>query len=368
MPGDSRNEEFYGAEMDIPDGILDHFFQRAWQEGSSDLLLVGGSAPFVRVDGMLKRLDDEAILNGSVIGGIVTSVLDSRQKALFSNHKEVDFSLSWRELARIRGNAFLQRGEPAVSLRFIPNRIPDFDELGIPQSVRDLATLPQGLVLFTGPTGSGKSTSLASLVDWINANRRCHILTIEDPIEFVHSHRLSAVSQRELGSDTDTFARALRAALREDPDVILLGEMRDPESIAIALTLAETGHLVFSTLHTNDASQALDRIVDVSPAGVKEQIRVQLAGSLAAVIAQRLLPRIGGGMVAAYEVLLATSASRNLVLEGKTRQLRNVITTSQSEGMQTLEMSLSRLVAAGLVTYDEALAHAVVRKEVDRPL
>ncbi len=354
--------------MHILDGLLDEMLVPAWEAGASDLLLTPESKPFVRVDGALARLEDQNIVTDNWMHDVLAATLDGRQKNSFTDHKEVDFAFSWRDVARVRGNAFTQQGSPTISLRFIPNRIPGFAELGMPDAVQELATKAQGLVLFTGPTGSGKSTSLASLVDWINTNRPCHILTIEDPVEFVHDHKMSAVSQRELGTDTETFARALRAALREDPDIILLGEMRDPESIAIALTLAETGHLVFSTLHTNDASQALDRIIDVSPPGMKEQIRVQLAGSLSGVIAQRLLPRIGGGMVAAYEVLLANNAVRNLVLEGKTRQLRNVMTTAQIEGMQTLEMSLSSLLLQGTVTYEDAVQRSTVPKEIAVPL
>jgi twitching motility protein PilT len=354
--------------MHIFDGLLDDMLVPAWQAGASDLLLISESKPFVRVDGALARLDDQDAVAGSWMHDVLEATLDDRQQNGLRDHKEVDFAFSWRDVARVRGNAFIQQGSPTIALRFIPNRIPGYAELGIPDAVQELATKSQGLVLFTGPTGSGKSTSLASLVDWINTNRPCHILTIEDPVEFVHDHKMSAVSQRELGTDTESFARALRAALREDPDVILLGEMRDPESIAIALTLAETGHLVFSTLHTNDAAQALDRIVDVSPPGMKEQIRVQLAGSLSGVIAQRLLPRIGGGMVAAYEVLLANNAVRNLVLEGKTRQLRNVMTTAQIEGMQTLEMSMSALLLQGTITYEDAVQRSTVPKEIAVPL
>ena len=224
----------------------------------------------------------------------------------------------------------------------IPSDIPTFDELGLPPIAEWIARLPRGLVLLTGPTGSGKSTTLASIIDRINATRALHILTIEDPIEYVHTHNVSAVNQREIGVDSPSFERALRSALREDPDVLLVGEMRDLESIQLALTLAETGHLVFSTLHTNDAAQAIDRIIDVFPAFRQEQIRVQLAASLGAVIAQRLVPRIGGGMVASFEVLVANHPVRNLIREGKTNQLLNVITTNQQEGMCTMEIEPGR--------------------------
>ncbi len=259
-------------------------------------------------------------------------------------------------MARLRGNAFMQRGEVALALRMIPSSIPTFEELGLPPVATWLAELPRGLVLVTGPTGCGKSTTLASIIDHINEHRELHILTVEDPIEYVHQHKRSVVNQREVGLDSQTFERALRSALREDPDVLLIGEMRDLESIQIALTMAETGHLVFATLHTNDAAQALDRIIDVFPADRQDQIRVQLAASLAAVLAQRLVPRIGGGMVAAFEVLVATPAVRNLLREGKTNQLRNVMTTSQKDGMLTLEASMARLVQAGLISYEAALS------------
>ncbi len=226
----------------------------------------------------------------------------------------------------------------------IPSDIPTFDELGLPRSPNGWPGLPRGLVLLTGPTGSGKSTTLASIIARINQTRSVHILTIEDPIEYVHKHGLSAITQREVGTDSPSFERALRSALREDPDVLLVGEMRDLESIQLALTLAETGHLVFSTLHTNDSSQAIDRIIDVFPSWRQDQIRVQLGSSLGAVVAQRLVPRIGGGMVAAFEILIANHPVRNIIREGKTHQLPNLITTDQAEGMCSLESSLADLV------------------------
>jgi twitching motility protein PilT len=248
------------------------------------------------------------------------------------------------------------------------NRIPTFDEIGLPPAVRALAQLKQGLVLFTGPTGSGKSTSMATLVEAVNETRECHVITIEDPIEYLHGNKRSVVHQREVGIDAQSFERALRAALREDPDVVLVGEMRDAESIAITLTLAETGHLVLSSLHTNDAPQALDRIVDVFTAERQNQIRLQLASTLSAIIAQRLVPRIGGGLVAVYEVLIATSAVSNLVREGKTRQLRNAMQMALAAGNCTMEMSLNALVSAGVITKETAVATAFVPHEVDPSL
>ena len=252
-----------------------------------------------------------------------------------------------------------------MALRLIQREIPTFDEIGMPYAVRELIELQRGLILFTGPTGSGKSTSMATLVDAINAKRPCHILTIEDPIEYLHENKTAVVHQREVGIDAQSFERALRAALREDPDVVLVGEMRDPESIAITLTLAETGHLVLSSLHTNDAPQALDRIVDVFTAEHQGQIRLQLASTLAAVVNQRLIPRIGGGIMAVYEVLIATSPVRNLIREGKTNQVRNAMQMGLSAGHRTLEMSLVELVTAGFITQETAVASAFVPHEVD---
>ncbi len=347
--------------MNITD--LDRFVSAAWEVRGTDLLLTTGSKPFIRVDGAIRRLEDEPELDAESIVSILADVLSTSQLERSVND-DVDFALTWRTTARLRGSAFRQRNEPALSLRIIPDRIPGLDDLGVPPAVRAMAMLSHGLVLFTGPTGSGKSTTQAALIDWINQTQHKHILTIEEPLEYLHRHKASAVSQREVGTDTESFPKALRSALREDPDVILVGEMRDLESIQIALTLAETGHLVISTLHTNDAPQALDRIVDVFPGDGQPQIRVQLAGCLAGVVAQRLVPRVGGGRVAAYEVLVANTAVRNLVREGKTRQIRNVITTSRAEGMQTLEHNLSELVKVGTITADEARKHAVVPNEL----
>jgi len=281
---------------------------------------------------------------------------------------DVDFSFSWLDRARLRGSVFTQRGQTSLALRLIPTRIPSYEDLGLPWIANWVAEQPRGLVLVTGPTGSGKSTTLASIVDRINETRACHILTIEDPVEYVHNHKMSAVSQREVGLDSPSFDRALRSALREDPDVMLIGEMRDIDSIQIALTMAETGHLVFATLHTNDAPQAVDRIIDVFPAWRQEQTRVQLAASLSAIIAQRLIPRIGGGMVAAYEVLVATNPVRNLIREGRSNQLANVMFTGTQDGMQTLEHSLARLITDEVITFEDAMSVTGRPKELARNL
>jgi len=347
---------------------IDPWLQVLWDQQGSDLLLASGSKPRVRVDGGLRPLESEPVLRGTEIADLVHDMLSPEQEAILKEHQDVDFSLTWQDKARLRGSAFRQKGELALALRMIPSDIPSFDELGLPPIAEWLARLPRGLVLLTGPTGSGKSTTLASIIARINETRALHILTIEDPVEYVHEHNLSAVNQREIGLDSPSFERALRSALREDPDVLLVGEMRDLESIQLALTLAETGHLVFSTLHTNDAAQAIDRIIDVFPAFRQEQIRVQLAASLGAVIAQRLVPRIGGGMVAAFEILVANNPVRNLIREGKTNQLLNVITTNQQEGMCTLEASLVDLVTSDVVTYDDAMAISAHPKELERML
>jgi twitching motility protein PilT len=279
--------------------------------------------------------------------------------------REYDFSFSWRDRARIRGNAFSQRGQTAIALRMIPQKIPTPNELGLPPIITELSRIHQGLILVTGPTGSGKSTTLASVINLINMERPCHILTIEDPIEYVYQHLRATVNQREVGRDTHTFGDALRSALRADPDVLLVGEMRDLESIQFALSIAETGHLVFASLHTNDTAQALARVIDVFPAEQQAQVRTQLSAALTAIVYQRLIPRVGGGLVAAFEVLVANSAVRNLIKEGKTHQLRNQLLTGQREGMVTFEQSLSALIQAGMVTYDDAVARSLYPKDIE---
>src|SRR5947208_14194154 len=269
--------------------------QAVWDRKGTDLHLTAGSAPLIRVDGQLRPLEGAAVLSSAETEQLVVALLNEEQQRSLAGSHEIDFSFNWEGRARFRGNAFVQRGAISLALRLIPFEIPTFDELGLPETVRRFVDLPQGFVLVTGPTGGGKSTTLASMIDRINSERRCHVLTIEDPIEYVHDHKLAAVNQREVGSDTPSFEAALRSALREDPDVLLVGEMRDLESIQTALTIAETGHLVFATLHTNDTAQALDRVVDVFPGDRQDQIRVQLANTLTAVVHQRLLPKLDGG-------------------------------------------------------------------------
>jgi len=346
---------------------VDPWLAEVWEKRGTDLLLTAFAPPLMRVDGEMHPVSNTHVLNPGEVEHLVSSIVGPLLDQ-YVDELEVDFAFTWRDLARIRCNAFHQRETCAVAMRMIPFEIPGFQELGIPSVVKRLAMLPMGLVIVTGPTGSGKSTTLAAMIDYVNRFRRCHIVTIEDPIEYVHGNLHSAVSQREVGTDTDSFERALRSVLREDPDVLLVGEMRDLESIQTTLTIAETGHLVFTTLHTNDSAQTLDRIVDIFPADRRDQVQVQLSSTLEAVIYQRLVPRRGGGLVAAYEVLTANYAVQNLVREGKTRQLRNIIATHQSEGMQTLEMSLSELVQRGVIDYDTAVKVSLYPDDVARTL
>jgi twitching motility protein PilT len=342
------------------DGLLDAL----WQARGTDLLLTAGLPPLLRVHGDLTAVPGHPVLTGEDTAALLAELLSDDQAGAWRTAHEFDFSFSWRDHARVRGNAFTQRGETVVALRMIPRVIPGMEDLGLPPILAGFARRHQGLVLVTGPTGSGKSTTLAAIIDRINTERACHILTVEDPIEYVHEHRRSAVNQREVGTDTESFPAALRSALREDPDVLLVGEMRDLESIRFALTIAETGHLVFATLHTNDTAQSLARMIDVFPAGQQEQVRVQLAAALTGIVHQRLLPRIGGGLVAAFEVLVANTAVRNLIKEGKPHQLRNALVTGHRDGMVTLEQSLSALVAAGLVSPADAAARSLHPQDI----
>src|SRR6476646_10228831 len=310
---------------------IDALLGQLWNAGGTDLLLTAGMPPQIRLHGSLVPLEHDP-LTADDTDELLAELLTDDQHLAWNAQHEYDFSFTWRNDARIRGNAFTQRGKTAIALRIIPRIIPKPEEIGLPPVVSHLARQHQGLILMTGPTGSGKSTTLASIIDQINTERACHIITVEDPIEYVHDHKRSAVNQREVGTDTASFPDALRSVLREDPDVLLVGEMRDLESIRFALTVAETGHLVFATLHTNDTAQSIGRMIDVFPAEQQAQIRVQLAAALSAVVYQRLIPKIGGGMIAAYEVLTATPAVRNLVKEGKTHQRRNSLSPGPGTG------------------------------------
>ena len=344
---------------------MDALLEVVWRSGGTDLIITVGIPPQIRVQGELIPVPGHPAMSGRDTDAFLEGLLTPEQASGWDVSREYDFAFSWRDLARVRGNAYSQRGFTALALRVIPQRIPSPVELGLPPVISDLARRHQGLILVTGPTGSGKSTTLAAIINQINNERPCHILTIEDPIEYVYGHARATVSQREVGTDTHSFSDALKSALRADPDVLLVGEMRDMESIQFALTIAETGHLVFATLHTNDTSQALSRIIDVFPAEQQAQVRTQLSAALTAILYQRLLPRVGGGLVGAFEVLVANSAVRNLIKDGKTHQLRNAVVTGQRDGMLTLEHSLSALIQGGLATYDDAVARSLYPKDIE---
>jgi twitching motility protein PilT len=333
---------------------------------ASDLHLQVGLAPILRVDGKLTPVPGTEVLNEESVEALIFSILDEDQKQILLKDKEFDFSFAYGDLGRFRVNAFHERGNLAAALRLIPNEILSIEQLQLPQTVNKFSEYPRGLVLITGPTGSGKSTTLAALVDKINRERAQHIVTIEDPIEFTHKSKKSVVVQREVHYDTYSFSAALRSSLREDPDVVLIGEMRDLETIAAAITIAETGHLVFATLHTNSASQSIDRMIDVFPPHQQPQIRAQLANILMAIASQRLIPSIGGGRIAAAEILIATPAVRNIIREGKSHQLEAVIQTGGEFGMQSMDKTLVEHVQKGTITYDEARNYAVDVDELDR--
>ena len=324
---------------------------------ASDLHLAVGSAPAVRVRGDIHAVEDLAPLAEEQTQQLLYRILSTEQQKRLEVDRQIDVSYSVPGVARFRVNVFFQQDAIGAAFRLIPQKILSLEELGLPESLHELAERPRGLVLVTGPTGSGKSTTLAALIDEINRTRSAHILTIEDPIEFLHPHRRCIVNQREIGTDAPGFAEALRAALRQDPDVILLGEMRDLETIATALTAAETGHLVFGTLHTRGAAGTIDRIIDVFPAGQQSQVRAQIAGALEGVVTQSLLPTSDGqGRVAAVEILLPDDAVRNLIRQGKVEQIYSVMQTGTGRGMQTMEQCLCELVLRGTVTTETALA------------
>jgi twitching motility protein PilT len=340
-------------------GHINELLELTLKLEGSDLHLSAGSPPCVRIDGVLHAIDGYATLNPEMIETLVFAILNERKLAAFANELELDTSYSIYGKSRFRMNVFRQRGAVGAVLRAIPFRIPEFSSLHMPKIVESFADLPRGLVLVTGPTGSGKSTTLASLLDIINNTRAVHILSCEDPIEFLHSHKMAIVNQREVGEDTKSFANALKRALREDPDVILVGEMRDLETITMALTAAETGHLVFATLHTQSAPQTVDRIVDVFPPEQQGQIRVMLATTLQAVITQQLVPTADGhGRVAAVEVLIATPAVRNLIRESKAHQLASQMQAGSKFGMTTMDQALAELVRSLRITADTALERA----------
>ncbi len=351
-------------DIDFADILMEVVDRRA-----SDLHLTAGAPPMVRVRGRLTPLEGFPILTPGDTREVVYSILSNDQRQRLETNWQIDFAYTIPGRARFRVNAYFQRAALGAAFRLIPFEIVPLEELGLPPAVHEFATRPRGIVLVTGPTGSGKSTTLASLIDVINSTREEHIMTIEDPIEFLHHHKKCIVNQRELGSDATSFANAIKAALRQDPDVILVGEMRDIETIGTAITAAETGHLVFATLHTQDAPQTIDRIIDVFPSEQQSQIRVQLAVALQGVVTQQLLPTAdGAGRVVASEVMIPTPAVRNLIREGKTHQLYSVLQTGGSVGMQTMDASLAQLVRSGKITRQLAESRSSTPDELRRLL
>jgi twitching motility protein PilT len=339
------------------------------ERNASDLHITAGAPPTVRVRGRLTPLDDYPVLSTEQTREIVYSILTNDQRQRLETEWQLDFAYSIPNQARFRVNAYYQRAAIGAAFRLIPYNIRSVDELGLPAAIHDLARKPRGFVLVTGPTGSGKSTSLAAVIDEINETREEHIMTIEDPIEFLHGHKKCLINQRELGADAHSFSLALKAALRQDPDVILVGEMRDLETIHTALTAAETGHLVFATLHTQDTPQTIDRIIDVFPAAQQQQVRVQLSVALQGIVTQQLLPTAdGAGRVAACEVLLATPAIRNLIREGKTHQIYSSLQTGSQVGMQTMDSALASLVRQGKITQKMAESRSSTPDELRRLL
>ena len=349
-------------DIDFAELLLEVVDRRA-----SDLHLTAGAPPMVRVRGRLQAVDGCPTLTPTDTREIVYSILSNDQRQKLENNWQLDFAYQIPGRARFRVNAYFQRSALGAAFRLIPFEIAPLESLGLPPAVAEMANRPRGLVLVTGPTGSGKSTTLASLVDVINSSREEHIMTIEDPIEFLHRHKRCIVNQREIGSDATTFAEGLKAALRQDPDVILVGEMRDMETISTAITAAETGHLVFATLHTQDTPQTVDRIVDVFPGAQQSQIRTQLAVGLQGIVTQQLLPTAdGAGRVVAAEVLVPTAAVRNLVREGKTHQIYSVLQTGGAQGMQTMDAALAGLVRAGRITRQLAESRSTTPEELRR--
>jgi twitching motility protein PilT len=331
---------------------------------ASDLHLTVGSPPQLRIDGRLQRTDMDA-LTPEMTKKLAYSVMNEKQRKRFEETWELDLSFGIENLSRFRCNLFFQRGNVAIAIRQIPYQIPSFEELGLPRVVSELAGLPRGLVLVTGPTGSGKSTTLATLIDKINREQYLHIITVEDPIEYLHRHQCSLINQREVGADTLSFPAALKYALREDPDVCLIGEMRDLETVESALNISETGHLAFATLHTNSCAETMNRIIDVFPVNQQEQVRVTLSFVLQAIICQQLIPRVGGGRVVATEILICTPAIRATIRDDKIHQIYSLIQAGQKFGMRTMNQSLAELYLAHKITYGDGIARSANNQELD---
>lgn len=352
--------------MSVADVSLDELLAQVVERNASDLHLCVGVPPVLRVDGDLRPLNFER-LEPEDTQRLIYDILTDEHIHRFESTLELDLSYSLKNSARFRVNVYRDKGSVAVAFRLIPSRIPTIEELRLPTILKELSRRPRGLILVTGPTGSGKSTTLAAVVNQVNIERSCHIITIEDPIEYLHTHRMSVVNQRELGQDTRGFDAALRSALREDPDVILVGEMRDLDTIKLAITAAETGHLVLATLHTNNCSETIDRIIDVFPPGQQEQVRVQLANNLAAVLSQQLMKRVGApGRIVACEVMVATAAIRNLIRESKVHQIPSILQTSSEAGMVSMDQSLRDLYQSGEISYEDALNRAMNPEELKK--
>lgn len=337
-------------------------------EGASDLHLSADSRPTLRVDGSLVPMMNEPVLTGEDVMGFTTALTNPAQKEKFLKEQELDFSFQLQGTERFRGNAFFQRGNAAVVLRRIPKVIRSIEELTLPQALTNFARKRQGFFLVVGPVGQGKTTTLAALIDLINTERAAHIVTIEDPIEYIHEPKQSLIDQREVGIDTHDFPSALRSAFRQDIDVLLVGEMRGSETMGAAVTAAETGHLVFSTLHTNNAAQTIDRIIDTFPAEQQDQIRLQLSASLAGIFSQRLIPRISGGMVPAYELLINNKAVANLIREKRTHEINTIIETGSEDGMIDMNRTLAELVSRGEITIESAYEHSLNPQMLERLL
>ncbi len=349
-----------------PQPKIEILLEQVIKRRASDLHLQVGLPPMLRINGTLSALPQSEPLKEDVVEQLLFSLMDEDQKKILLRDKELDFSFAFGDLGRFRVNAFHERGNLATAMRLIPNEIPAIDQLGLPPIVAKFSDFPRGLVLITGPTGSGKSTTLAAMIEKINNERPAHIITVEDPIEYTHQSKKAAIVQREVHYDTYSFSSALRSTLREDPDVVLIGEMRDLETIAAAITIAETGHLVLATLHTNSASQSIDRMIDVFPPHQQPQVKAQIGNVLQAICSQRLIPNLQGGRSVAAEILIATPAVRNIIREGKNYQLDAVIQTGTQYGMQAMDKNLVELIQRGIISYDEARNFAVDLEELDR--
>jgi twitching motility protein PilT len=355
--------------VSLPDFDFSEVLRQMVETRASDVHITAGVPPMIRDKGKILPMDGFPVLNGQQTREVVYGILNDDQRKRFENNQQLDFAYAIPGVARFRVNCFFQRGSVSAAFRLVPQEVPSLDSLAVPPVLSELTKKPRGFVLVTGPTGSGKSTTLAAMIDSINNEREDHILTIEDPIEFLHKHKRSIVNQREIGSDAPDFALGLRAALRQDPDVILVGEMRDLETISTALTAAETGHLVFATLHTQSTAQTVDRIIDVFPPQQQGQVRTQLSIALQGIVTQQLLPTLDGrGRVVACEVLIPSPAIRNLIREGKTHQIYGALQTSGAIGMQTMDADLARLVRGGKIGRDLAEQRASVPEELNRLL